>query len=169
MSLVTVAEVRVMVQTGITDQQLQAVIDREETIMVQRCGAHYVNTSTRNTETLHGRYTKLHLTQKITSIYRVTEDGVVLSQTDGDFRVWELEGCLERLPAGSLWGEVVSVIYVPYDDNERRKAVLIEMVRLALERTSMQSESVAGEYSYHAPDWEYERARLLRSLNFRAI
>lgn len=169
MSLVTVAEVRAMVTTGILDTSLQAIIDREEAIMVQRCGAHYASTSTRNTETLSGGYTKLYLTQKITSIYRVTEDSVVLSQTDGDFRVWELEGCLERLPAGSLWGAVVSVLYVPYDDNERRKAVLVEMVRLALERTAMASESVAGEYSYHAPDWEYERARLLRSLNFRAI
>jgi len=137
--------------------------------MVERCGAHYVNTSTRNTETLHGGYTLLHLAQKVTSVYRVTEDGVVLSQTNGDFRVWELEGCLERLPAGARWGAVVAVIYVPYNDNQRRKAVLIELVRYALERTAMMSEGVAGEYSYTAPDWEYERARLLRSLSFRAI
>jgi hypothetical protein len=169
MSLVTVAEVRALVNSGLTDAQLQAVIDREEAIMVERCGAHYVDTSMRNTETLHGGYTRLHVAQKITSVYRVTEDSVVLSQADGDFRLWELEGCLERLPVGSLWGEVVSVIYVPYNDNQRRKAVLVEMVRHALERMAMASESVAGEYSYHAPDWEYERARLLRSLNFRAI
>lgn len=169
MSLVTVDEVRQMVTTGMLDTPLQEIIDREEAIMVERCGAHYVNTTTRNTETLRGGYTKLHLQQKITSVYRVTEDGVVLSQTNGDFRVWEREGCLERLPSGSLWGAVVVVLYVPYDDNTRRKAVLIELVRLALDRMSMASESVAGEYSYTAPDWEYERARLFRQLNFRAI
>jgi hypothetical protein len=169
MSLVTVAEVRAMVTTGIQDTPLQAIIDREEAVMVQRCGAHYVDTSTRITETLRGGYTALHVTQKITSVFRVTEDGTVLSQTNNDFRVWELEGMLERLPAGATWGAVVAVIYVPYNDNERRKAVLIELVRLALDRMAMQHESVAGEYSYTAPDWEYERARLFRQLGFRAI
>jgi hypothetical protein len=169
MSLVTVAEVRAMVTTGILDTPLQAIIDREEAIMVQRCGAHYADTSTRITETVRGGYPLLHVAQKITSVYRVTEDGTVLSQTDEDFRVWELEGMLERLPAGSVWGSVVAVIYVPYNDNERRKAVLIELVRLALDRMAMQSENVAGEYSFTAPDWEYERARLFRQLNFRAI
>lgn len=169
MSLVTVAEVRAMVTTGIQDTPLQAIIDREEAVMVQRCGAHYVDTSTRITETLHGGYPLLHLSQKVASVYRVTEDGTVLSQTNGDFRVWEMEGTLERLPAGSTWGAVVAAIYVPYNDNERRKAVLIELVRLALDRMAMRSENVAGEYSYTAPDWEYERARLFRQLNFRAI
>jgi hypothetical protein len=169
MSLVTVSEVRASVATGVSDPQLQAIIDREEAIIVERCGAHYVDTSMRNTETLRGGYTLLHVAQKITSVYRVTEDSVVLSQSNGDFRVWEREGALERLPVGSTWGEVISVLYVPYNDNERRKSVLIELVRLALERTAMASESVAGEYSYHAPDWERERSRLLRSLSFRAI
>lgn len=169
MSLVTVAEVRAMVTTGMQDTPLQAIIDREEAIMIQRCGANYVDASTRITETLRGGAPQLYLSQKITSIYRVTEDGTVLSQTNGDFRVWEMEGCLERLPAGAIWGTVVAVIYVPYNDNERRKAVLIELVRLALDRMAMKGESVAGEYSYTAPDWEYERARLFRQLNFRAI
>jgi hypothetical protein len=169
MSLVTIAEVRAMVTTGVQDTALQAIIDREDAVMVQRCGAHFVDTSTRITETLHGGYALLHLSQKVTSVYRVTEDGTVLSQTAGDFRVWEMEGTLERLPAGAVWGAVVAVIYVPYNDNDRRKAVLIELVRLALDRMAMVSESVAGEYSYHSPDWEYERARLFRQLNFRAI
>lgn len=169
MSLVTVEELRQMVTTGMLDTPLQEIIDREEAIMVQRCGANYVSTSTRITETIRGGYPLLYVSQKITSIYRVTEDGTVLSQTDGDFRLWEMEGCLERLPEGVSWGAVVAVIYVPYNDNERRKAVLIELVRLALDRMAMKGESVAGEYSYTAPDWEYERARLFRQLNFRAI
>lgn len=170
MSLVTVAEVRAMVTTGVLDTPLQAIIDREEAIMVERCGAHYVNSTTRITETVQGNgYGQLFLSRKVSSVYRVTEDGVVLSQTDGDFQVWESGGMLIRQASGTTWGSVVSVIYVPYDDNERRKAVLIELVRLALDRMAMKSENVAGEYSYTAPDWEYERARLLRSLNFRAI
>lgn len=169
MSLVTVADVRQLVTTGLRDPDVQQIIDREEAIMVQRCGAHYVNSSTRITETIRGGYPLLYLSRKVTSIYRVTEDTVVISQTNGDFRVWELEGTLERLPAGTSWGTVVVVLYVPYDDNERRKGVLIELVRLALDRMTMHSENVAGEYSYTAPDWEYERARLFRQINFRAI
>jgi hypothetical protein len=168
-SLVTVANLRDLVQTSMSDVDLQTVIDREEAMLVQRCGAHYEDDSTRVTETLSGSKRNLYLRRKVTSIYRVTEDSIVLSQGDDDFRVWALEGRIERLPAGTTWGSVVSVIYVPYDDNEQRRAVLIELVRLALERTAMRSESVAGEYSYQAPDWQRERARLYRSLNFRAI
>ena len=169
MSLVTVAEVRAMVTTGMLDTPLQAIINREEAIMVERCGEHYVDATTHITEVIQGGYGQLFLSRKVSSIFRVTEDGVVLSQTNDDFQVWESGGILLRQVSGTTWGSVVSVIYVPYNDNERRKAVLIELVRLALDRMAMKSENVAGEYSYTAPDWEYERARLLRSLNFRAI
>lgn len=170
MSLVTIAETRAIVTTSLTDSQLQAVIDREEARMVQVCGAHYVDDDTRITETLYGEGGgNLYLKRRLSSVYRVTEDGSVLSAANGDFRSHLDQGRLERLPSGTSWGAEISAIYVPYDDNDHRAQVLIEMVRLAIERTAMRSENVAGEYSYNAPDWERERARLLRQLIFRAI
>jgi len=169
MSLAIIAEVRALVSNALTDTQLQAVIDREESLLIMRCGAHYVDTDTRITETLYGGVLNLYLSRRLTSVYRVTEDSVVLSQTDDDFRVRLNEGRLERLPAGTAWGDEISVIYVPYDDNEHRKQVLIELVRFAIERTAMRSENVAGEYSYQSPDWERERARLYRQLTFRGV
>lgn len=164
MSLATVDDVRAVVTTALDDVRLQAIIDREERAMVNRLGAHYVDTSTRESETLAGGGRSLYLRRRLISVYRVTEDGEVLSQSNGDFRVWEDEGRVERLPAGALWGEVVQVLYVPYDDNEERTAVLIELARAAIERTAMRGESIAGEYSYTAPEWELLRAKLYRSL-----
>lgn len=168
MSLVTVQEVRDLVQTGLNDVRLQAVLDREEAALVLRCGAHYVDSSTRITTTLPGGMLNLYLPRRLTSVYRVTEDGTVLT-AETDFRIWHEEGRLERLPAGTKWGSVVAVLYVPYNDNEHRKAVLIELVRLALERTAMHSENIAGEYSFTAPEWELERARLYRQLTFQVV
>lgn len=169
MSLITVAELRDLVPTGLNDVRLQAIIDREEAIMVQRSGAHYADANTRITTVLPGGGMNLYLPRRLTSVYRVTENTTVLSQANEDFRVWTDEGRLERLPAGSVWGAMVTVLWVPIDDREHRKAVLVELVRLSLERTAMHSESIAGEYSFTAPDWELARAQLLRQLMFQVI
>lgn len=170
MSLVTVSEARVLVPTALNDVQLQAVIDREEARMVQVCGANYVDTDTRITETIYSPESGyLYLKRRLTSVFRVTEDSEVLGAADDEYRAYLDQGVLQRLPAGTEWGDEISVIYVPYDDNEHRKQVLIELVRLAIERTAMRRENVAGEYSYDAPDWERERARLYRQLIFRAV
>jgi len=169
MSLLAAAELRAVVPTGLNDVRLQAIIDREEAIMVQRCGPHYVDANTRITTVLAGGGMNLYLPRRLTSVYRVTEDSAVLSQANGDFRVWADEGRLERLPAGSRWGAVVTVLWVPFDDTAHRKAVLIELVRLALERTALHSESIAGEYSYTAPDWELARAQLFRQLMLQVV
>ena len=169
MSLVTIDEVRAIVPTALSDPQLQAVIDREEARMVQVCGAHYEDSSTRITETLYGAGSgNLYVKRRLSSVYRVTEDSDVLSAADNEFRSHLDQGRLERLPSGTSWGDEISVIYVPYDDNDHRAQVLIELVRVAIERTAMRSENVAREYSYDAPDWE-RGARLLRQLTFRAI
>jgi len=170
-SLVTPAEVRALVQTDKTDEQLQAIIDREEAEVVRLYGPHYVDEATTVTETIEGGTWSLCLRRRLSSVSSVTEkvligdDGTTLTENE-DYFVWSGQGRLERLPQGASWGALVEVEYVPADDIDNRKAVIIELVRLALERTAMQQEDVAGEYSYKAPEWETERARLLRRLGF---
>jgi hypothetical protein len=166
MSLATVAEVRALVNTNLDDSQLQAVIDREEEDVTRLYGAPYAALSY-DTETLEGGGCNLMLHRPLSTVTSVTEDSAALAATD--YRVWGRQGRLERLPAGSTWGVVVTVVYTPVDDNNKRKRTIIELVRLATERTAMKSESIAGEFSYTAPDWEVEHARVLRSIGFVGV
>lgn len=169
-TLVSVEEVRDLVTTPLDDARLAAVIEREEQVVIERYGAHYVDEDTAITETHAGEGEKnLYLRRAISSVEDVEEkssltaDAETLTEGD-DFYVWADEGRLERLYG--TWGAVVAVEYVPADDSVKRKQAIIELVRLALERTAMRSENVAGEYSYQAPDWEAERARIVRNLGF---
>jgi hypothetical protein len=162
-SLVTVAEVKTLISTSKSDTEIQAVIDREEAEVIRLYGAHYV-AATSVSETLAGGGRHLLLRRAVASVTTVTEDDAAL--TSLSYRVWGSQGRLERLPLYSTWGEVVVVSYVPTDDSARRRPVIIELVRLALEHSAMKSESVAGEYSYNAPEWLVERGNLLRSLGF---
>ena len=172
MSLVTPAEVKELVRTSKTDAELQHVIDREEADVVRLYGAHYVAATT-VTETLaSGGMRNLYLRRRLGSITSVTEyqtldstGGTAIVATTG-YYLWADQGRLERMPAGALWGAKVTIVYIPADDNDLRRAAIIDLVRLALERTAMQSEGVAGEYSYTAPPWEAARNQILERLGF---
>jgi hypothetical protein len=51
-----------------------------------------------------------------------------------------------------------------------RAQVIIDLVRIVIERTAMKSESIAGEYSYTAPDnWEAEFRKAMKRLVFKAL
>ncbi|MCC6192266.1 MAG: hypothetical protein IT318_24810 [Anaerolineales bacterium] len=172
-ALVTIADVRALVQTALTDPQLQAVIDREDDALVRRLGAHYVDGATTVSETVPGGGVSVYLRRALTSVATVTERAALsddpLTLEAADYYAWLDEGRLTRLPVGARWGELVVISYVPANDNLRRAAALIELVRLALERTAMKSESVAGEYSYQAPDWDQARGQLLANLGFPRV
>lgn len=166
MSLLTIAEARALISTSLDDVQLQAVIDREEAWMIRAYGAHYTALLS-VTETLAGGKNKsLYLRRPIGSVTSITADEAVLDSDD--YRVWGDEGRIERLPAGSRWGEeAIVVVYTPQDDNALRKSALIDLLRLTLNRSGLKSESVAGEYSYTAfENTEEERARVMRTLGF---
>lgn len=172
MSLVTPSEVRVLVQTSLNDEKLQTIIDREEFDIVERFGAHYGETNSVPVtviETLEGdAQCSLFLRRRIASVSAIVDDGTTL--TTSSYRLWGKQGRIERLPRGATWGDVVQVTYVPYDDNSTRKSVIIELVRLALNRTAMKSESIGGEYSYSAADdWETERNKVLRRLSMSDV
>lgn len=174
-SLVTVASVRAQIQTGLNDTDLQDVIDCEEAEVIRRFGAHYSTAgnpavAATVSETVEGRPAgsrayrqSLYFRRKLTEITKVVEDGVDLEADD--YRLWGGQGRIERLPAGLTWGEVVTVTYIPEDDNGIRRAAIIDLVRIALGRTAMKSESVGGEFSYTAPDWDAARKNILARID----
>lgn len=162
MSLVSVTEIKARIKTSLADASLQDAIDQAEADVVAHYGAHYVDVTTTVTETRGGGLASLYLRRPLASITSITEDSTAL--TSADYRLWGNEGRVERLPSGTLWGDVVVIVYKPTNDNAQRKRVIIDLVRIDIERTALTHESIGGEYSYNAPDWEQERAGVLRRL-----
>jgi len=154
--------------------ELQEVIDRVEAELTGELGAPYEDTSMTITETVRGKSKSVFLKRPILSVSSVTEY-CQLSDTTGnalteneEFYVWGDEGRIERILYA--WDDLVEVVYVPQDEREERKGVIIDLVRLAIERTAQFQESVGGDYSYTAPsNWERERARVMRRIGFVVV
>lgn len=178
-SLVSPDELRVLVETGIGDTELQEVINRVEAEITEEIGAPYSEGETL-TETLEGKSRNIYLKRPVSSITSVTEYSQ-LSDTTGNaltenetFYVWPSQGRLERIstvPGAILWSRMVAVVYVPQDQTEKRKKAIIDLVRIDISRTAYFSEGVAGEYNYMATDnlWEKERRRIMKRLSFISI
>lgn len=174
-SLASPDEVRVLVETGLGDTELQEVIDRVEAEITEEIGAPYAEGETL-TETVEGGGKSLYLKRPISSISSVTEysslsdtTGYALTEND-EFYVWSGQGRLERIstvPGAILWSRMVEVVYVPQDQNKKRKKAIIDLVRIDLNRTAMYQESVGGEYSFTAvSNWEKERRRIMKRISF---
>lgn len=172
MSLVDIEEVRALIETPLEDEALEALIEREEAVLVQRIGPNH-DPVVPLVETVDGRGKDLFLSRPITTITTIEEARCLGDEmtelTAEEFHIWHKQGRLTRLPRRTCWGEVVTVTYQPEDDTETRKALLIDLLRLTLERTGLKSENVAGEYSYTAPDWDASRDRLLASYGFPVV
>lgn len=167
-SLVSPANVKVLVNTALSDVNLQTVIDRIEAQIVERIGSPQTDLmETTVTKTLRGEGFYLFMPTEIYSVVSVTEDGSLL--TSDQYQTWG-GGVIERLPFESFWGDRTVVVYKPVDDRLKRAQVIIDLVRLMIERTAMKSENIAGEYSYTAPDnWDAEFRKAMKRLLFKAI
>jgi hypothetical protein len=167
-SLLTTTECRALVQTSLTDVDLQAVIDRIEAKIAKKIGAAQNETnSVTIVETVEGDGEHIFVKVPFSEIVSITENGA--SVDADDYRGWGDSGMIERLPEGFHWEDVCVVTYKPVDQRDQRKEATINLVRLTLERTAMVSESVAGEYSYNAPDWDKAIKRELKNLCFLEV
>ena len=167
-SLLSSAEARVLINTSLSDANLQVVIDRVEAQITEKIGAPQTDTNTTEiSKTLRGEGSNLFMSTEIYSIVRIVEDGTLLDSDD--YQAWP-GGVIERLPIGAYWGDRCEVTYKPSDDRLKRKQVIVDLVRLVLERTALKQESVAGEYSYTAPsDWDVEFRKAIKRLMFKAV
>jgi subtilisin family serine protease len=173
MALLSVAELRRTVQSDLDDAQLADLITEEEAELVRRFGAHGDGSATVS-EVHRGGGCDLFLKRATITVTSVTEatslGGTGTALIASSYYAWPGQGRLTRLPEGTAWARQVTVVYVPADDRSLRKAVITELVRLRLEQTALQAESVAGEYSYTAPpDWEAVRRRAYRRLTFEGF
>lgn len=173
-NLVSAATVKVQVKTALSDDELDVIIARIEEEITALIGAPQTG-DVEVTETVSGQKAKnIYLKRPILTVSSVTEysqlsdtTGYALTE-DEEFYVWEGQGRLERI--FNLWGKKVTVVYKPTDQRKKRTAVIIDLVRLELQRTALFQEAVGGEYSYTAPaNWERERQRILSRLQFTAV
>ena len=164
MSLATVAYVKIFVRTTLSDSDLQAVIDVIEGRLDELVGAAQ-DGSVELTEVVEGGMHNVFTKRKIDSVTSIaeTDDAVAVDSTG--YRVWEAQGRIERLPSDAVWSGPVTIVYAPVNQNNLRKDVIVDLVRLRLERTAMVSEGV-GEYNYSAPDWDKAERMAIRRLSF---
>lgn len=164
-SLLTIAECRALVKTSLSDAELQAVIERIEAQITKRIGAPQDDSGNVTiTETVRGNYGQLFLRVPFSAIVSVMEDGNLVDAAN--YQSWGASGMIERLPEHAVWGAVCVVVYKPSDMRYERKQATIDLVRLVVERTAMTSESIAGEYSFTAPDWDAAFRKILRKFSF---
>lgn len=174
-NLLKASECRRLVQTSLNDHALEEVIGRVEAEITAVLGAPYDGTTTL-TETVQAETgaKSIFVKRPIASVSSLTEysgigdtTGTALTQNT-DYYVWAGQGRIERI--GYTWAPLVTVVYISTDQREKRKQATIDLVRLILSQSAYQSESIAGEYTYRAPDnWEAEKRRVLKRLQFQAI
>jgi len=168
MSLVSTAEVKALVNTGMSDADLQLVIDRVEAEITELIGAPQTDAyATQVVKTKRGEGQSLFMPAEIYSVVSIVEDDVTLDPEE--YRTWS-GGVIERLPIGTSWGDRCVATYKPADDRAKRKSVIIDLVRLELNQTGLKSESIAGEYSYTAfENWDVEFRKAMKRLMFQAV
>jgi hypothetical protein len=172
MSLVSIAELRALVQSTLTDGELIAVLDREEDEVIRRAGPHWEE-DLAVVEFHEGDKAHIFTDRPVDTIDEIviSYDDFVTSTTltSADYRKDDrMLGGIQRLIANRpvRWTGLVRITYRPEDDTQQRKSILIELVRIALERQALKQESIGGEYSYRAPDdWNSERDKLFSRLH----
>lgn len=151
MSLLTIAQAQAVgVGLGLSDADLQVILDREEALLVRMFGAVYTGAAI--AETTQGGGRSIYLKRGIGTVASIIEylyagDTAPVTLIATDYFVWSSEGRIERVPYGttaaSRWGGVVTVSYIPTDDRDLWREVLIELVRISTEEPSAGG-SVAG-------------------------
>jgi hypothetical protein len=170
MSLLTIVELKQHIETDLADDALQRLIDDAEDEIVERHGELEAQTDVINDASLS---TCLFLSRKAESITTITEelkengsfDSTVLDPTD--YRLRGNDRQIDRLTDGpnprSTWGDSVIIIYAPKDEENRRKRVAVDLVRLAIQYNALKSERV-GDYSATSEDYERARSKLIARL-----
>jgi hypothetical protein len=169
--ILSVAEIKEHIETGLGEGALKRIIDAETAEIERRFGV--VATATELIASKDDEYVILQQKRvTITSVTETVDDTSTVLSAD-DYRVWN-GAMLQRLDDGtnprSLWGDRVSVVYVPEDRSDQRALVLVQLVTLAIEYKGLKTEDVgSGDYRMTALEYNVERENLLRSLRHRGF
>lgn len=164
-ALLSVDEVKDHLATDLDDAALSLIIDAEEAEIVRRFGPH---AQSGTVSEFHAGYNRrLYLHRPATAITSVVEewpyyglgtDIVTLTPDDYTLRGNRF---LERV--NGMWGRYVTVVYTPVSDDAQRKIVLIQLVKLAMAYTGLETELV-GDTEITYREHFAERETVLRQL-----
>jgi len=174
-TLLTPAEILTHVESDLATATLQRILDGEEEEIVKRFGSHAPDDSTDPSQTekfysVHGQKF-IYLGREVASITSVTEtESNKYGETSttlsaNDYEVFDSKRLLRKATgdnSSSHWQDIVTVVYVPYDDRARRRVLLINLCKLALQYDATNSTSV-GEVSVSTPEYNTERENLFNA------
>lgn len=147
MSLLTIEDVTAVMEPGIEVEDLQDVIDRQESFLASRIGP------------LVGE-----MTQTLVPTRNLAHPLVLKRPTDEtDLSDVEVNGYVITRTDGEDWSPPVVVTYTPTDEAQV-KEVLIELVRLALTSSTFNQEATEGHSYSRSKDVTRLREQLVRTL-----
>jgi len=172
-SVTSIAEVRALVRSRLSDPDLQVVIDREEAWLAGRVGP--LTGERTDTFTPGLGDTPLYLRRRAESVV-LTDDGRTLAASEFLFTpstgmIRRIVGYLSDPPrylyVAGAWQGTVTATYTPADEADVKLAV-IALVRIALNESGYQSETI-GDYAYDlgAATDRPSRAGIARSILVR--
>ena len=167
MSHVSLTAVRTLVQTSLSDGELQTIVDRIEGMIEERIGAiqNEANTVELTEVGLVTTRGEIFTTQPIGSITSLTVGGTAVTVAD-IVSVYFKSGYIPAL-IGYYSSNKFTIVYKPRYRKHLYESVVIDLIRLTLAKTAMRSEDVADEYSYQAPEWSTEEKKVLSRLLLR--
>lgn len=176
MTLLTPVEVAAIVPTSLDASVLQGVIDREESEMIRRFGAH-ADGVTEVSETMELSGADVFTSRPIASLSSIAVVAYIgASPSTLAASQYYLVPPLNQIRiVPFLTQSFVTITYVPRDDRTLRAHVLLDLVRLALEQFSAAGGEVSGfgfsvkASSASAADRAAQREYLYSRLTLQAV
>lgn len=167
MPLLTTAQLRQHIETGVDDSELQSIIDANEQEIIRRHGEHETGSFIHHSD----RYipdSLIVLPRAADSIVSITEhtlDGDTLLVAD-DYHMHTPYIILRR--GGYYWRDHVVVEYIPRDENAIRKSVLIKLCQLDIHFSGFDYLKTP-ELTIDGADHQSEREKVLRQLRRKPV
>lgn len=161
----TVQEVTAIVETDLDSTAIQRLIDAEDAEVTIHYGSH-----TTQVDDLVGNRHLIFPSRPVGTMTSVVES---IGNTDrtldsSDYRIKSNGSWLERRNDGANprhdWGDQIRLTYTPVVDDARRKRVIIDLVRLAIQYDAMKSVK-EGDFTETTADYQEERLRILSTLS----
>ena len=174
--IITVEAVREHVQTTMAEAAIQRLIDDADQTVVDTYGAHGPTVQTDDLRS--GPDDRLLFLQRpaatITTVTEYVDETNLTALDPTDYRLINGGTTLERITSGanvrSSWGFRTLVVYViSSDENPRRRGVVIDLVRLAINNPGGITRERAGDYSVEHGSYEEQQGKILGRLRKMGI
>jgi len=170
MSTLTVAQFREHLETDLVDAALQRYINDAEQQIIKVAGELHTESDVVKyavgANVLFLKRVASSITTVIEELETVEGTFVATTLATDDYRLLSTNQ-LKRLSSGTnprgTWGDLVTIIYVPESDASVRVGVTIDLVKLAVQFSGLDSEKI-GEWSASQSKHEAKKAEALRKL-----